>query len=120
MLQVGQQTHIGIRKRRPRAPVSRLMALVIRLDRLIHDRVVSDQTELARLGHVTRARLTQNANLLNLAPDLQEETLFLPTFECGRNTITEKQLRPITSLSDWRKQRRKVHRLARCGNATEL
>ena len=38
--------------------VSRLMALAIRLDQLIRDGVVADQAELARLGHVTRARLT--------------------------------------------------------------
>lgn len=52
--------------------VSRLMALAIRLDRLIRDGVVTDQAELARLGHVTRARLTQIMNLLCLAPDIQE------------------------------------------------
>ena len=39
--------------------VSRLMALAIRLDQLIRDGVVADQAELAKLGHVTRARLTQ-------------------------------------------------------------
>ncbi|MEQ8785151.1 MAG: HDOD domain-containing protein [Pirellulaceae bacterium] len=43
------------------------MALAIRLDQLIRDGVVTDQAELARLGHVTRARLTQIMNLLNLA-----------------------------------------------------
>lgn len=77
--------------------VARLMALAIRLDQLIRDGVVADQAELARLGHVTRARLTQIMNLLCLAPDLQEEILFLPTFERGRNPLTEKQLRPIAS-----------------------
>ena len=56
--------------------VSRLMALAIRFDGLIRDGVVTDQAELARLGHVTRARLTQIMNLLNLAPDIQEEVLF--------------------------------------------
>ena len=45
--------------------VSRLMALAIRFDQLIRDGVVTDQAELARLGHVTRARLTQIMNLLN-------------------------------------------------------
>lgn len=44
--------------------VSRLMALAIRLDQLIRDGVVADQAELARLGHVSRARLTQIMNLL--------------------------------------------------------
>jgi len=31
---------------------------------------VADQAELARLGHVTRARVTQIMNLLHLAPDI--------------------------------------------------
>jgi len=38
--------------------VSRLMALAIRLDGLLRDGVVADPAELARLGHVTRARLS--------------------------------------------------------------
>jgi len=86
--------------------VSRLMALAIRLDQLISDGVVTDQAELARLGHVSRARLTQIMNLLCLAPNIQEEILFLPKTERGRDVITEKQLRPIAGVSDWRKQRR--------------
>lgn len=85
--------------------VSRLMALAIRLDNLIREGVVADQAELARLGHVTRARLSQIMNLLHLAPDLQEQILFLPTFERGHKAITEKQLRPIAATLSWNKQR---------------
>ena len=92
---------------RGRVPrVAKLMALAIRFDQLIRDGVVADQAELARVGHVSRARLTQIMNLLFLAPDLQEKLLFLPTFECGRNPLTEKQLRPITATSEWLQQRR--------------
>jgi len=91
--------------------ISRLMALAIRLDQLIRDGVVADQAELARLGHVSRARLTQIMNLWYLAPDLQEQLLFLPTFERGRNPITEKQVRPIAAVADWREQRRMWNRL---------
>jgi hypothetical protein len=86
--------------------VSRLMALAIRFDQLIHDGVVTDQAELARLGHVTRARLTQIMNLLCLAPDIQEALLFLSATERGRDAITERELRPIAAVADWRKQRR--------------
>ena len=39
--------------------VARLMALAIRFDGLIREGVVADQAELARLGRVSRARLTQ-------------------------------------------------------------
>ena len=86
--------------------VTKLMALAIRLDGLIRDGVVTDQAELARLGHVTRARLTQIMNLLGLAPDIQEEILFLPATGQGRDAVTEKRLRPIAAVPDWRKQRR--------------
>jgi hypothetical protein len=86
--------------------VSRLMALAIRFDGLIRDGVVTDQAELARLGHVTRARLTQIMNLLNLAPDIQEEVLFLPPTERGRDPISERDCRPIAAELNWRNQRR--------------
>jgi hypothetical protein len=86
--------------------VSRLMALAIRFDQLIRDGVVVDQAELARLGHVTRARLTQVMNLLCLAPDIQEALLLLPAMERGRNVVNEHELRPIAAMADWQKQRR--------------
>lgn len=86
--------------------VSRLMALAIRFDQLIRDGAVADQADLARLGHVTRARLTQIMNLMSLAPDIQEAILFVPATERGRESITERDLRPIAALADWAKQRR--------------
>lgn len=86
--------------------VSRLMALAIRFDQLLRDGVVADQAELARLGHVTRARLTQIMNLLCLAPDIQEAVLLLPSTSRGRDSVTERELRPIASVLDWREQRR--------------
>jgi hypothetical protein len=80
------------------------MALAIRFDQLIRDGVVADQAELARVGHVSRARLTQIMNLLSLAPDIQEELLFLRTDQ-GRNVLSEKRLRPIAGDHCWNKQR---------------
>jgi len=85
-LRVGDETSPAPVGRIPR--VSRLMALAIRFDQLIRDGVVTDQADLARLGHVTRARLTQIMNLLSLAPDLQEAILFLPATERGRESIS--------------------------------
>ena len=43
-------------------------------------------------------------NLLHLAPDIQEEILFLPAGDSAR--ITERHLRPMTALVDWQAQRR--------------
>ena len=66
---------------------------------------VADYADIARLGHVTRARVTQIMNLLNLAPDIQEEILFLPRTTQGRDPIPERHLRPIAAILDWCKQR---------------
>jgi hypothetical protein len=101
-LREGEATPSGPAGRVPR--VSRLMALAIRLDGLIRDGIVSDQAELARLGHVSRARLTQVMNLLYLATDIQEAILYLPATERGRDAVTEKQLRPIAATASWAKQ----------------
>jgi hypothetical protein len=85
--------------------ISRLMALAIRFDQLIRDGVVTDQTELARIGQVSRARLTQVMNLSNLAPEIQEFILYLPSRDCGRERMSERHLRPIVAETDWRRQR---------------
>ena len=85
--------------------VSRLMALAIHFDGLIKRGVVRDYADIARLGLVTRARVTQIMNLLLLAPDIQEEILFLPRIERGRDPITERHLRVISSIVDWGEQR---------------
>ncbi len=92
--------------------IARLMALAIRMRRMIDGGEVRDYAELARLGHVTRARMTQIMNVLNLAPDIQEEILFLPPIQSGRDPIRELQLRPITAVPDWRKQRQMWRELA--------
>jgi hypothetical protein len=93
--------------------ISRLMALAIRFDRLIQECVAADQSELARLAHVTQPRMTQIMNLLHLAPDIQETILFLPRTTDGRDPIHEKMLRPIAAETDWRKQRQSWKRLTR-------
>jgi hypothetical protein len=86
--------------------VARLMALAIRFEQLIRDGVVADYAELARLGHVTRARLSQIMNLLVLAPDIQEAILFLPRTAHGSDPIHERDLRPIAKVLAWSEQRR--------------
>ena len=87
------------------------MALAIRFDGLIRDGVVADQAALARLGHVTRARITQIMNLLNLAPDIQEEILFLPPVCKGRDGVMERRVRKVAAMADWRMQRKMWHHL---------
>jgi len=93
-----------VRGRVPR--VAKLMALAIRFEQLVRDGVVTDYAELARLGQVTRARMSQIMNLLNLAPDIQEAILFLPRVERGKDSVTERELRQIVRELNWRKQRK--------------
>jgi hypothetical protein len=87
------------------------MALALRLDGLVRTGVVADYAELARLGHVSRARISQILNLLALAPDLQESLLFLPAVERGRDPIHLGQLQPLTAILDWQEQRCLWHTL---------
>lgn len=86
--------------------IARLMALAIRCEKLIREGVVADQSELARFGQITTARMTQIMVLLNLAPDLQEQILLLPRTERGRDAVKETDVRRIATTLDWRKQRR--------------
>jgi hypothetical protein len=86
--------------------VSRLMALALRFDELVRTGQVGSFSAVASLGHVSRARVSQIASLLHLAPDLQEALLFLPPTVRGRDPIILADLMPITACFDWRKQRR--------------
>ena len=81
--------------------IARLMALAIRLEELVRDETVQNYAELAQLGRVTRARMTQIMKLLQLAPDLQEQLLFLPKIR----GLNERNLRGIVHELDWSVQR---------------
>ena len=82
--------------------IARLMALAIRLEGLIKDETVQNYAELAQLGRITRARMTQIMKLLHLAPDLQEQLLFLPEVQ----GLNERNLRAIVRQLNWSEQRR--------------
>jgi len=88
------------RARIPR--ITRLMALAIKFEDLVKQGEVRDYADLARLGYVTRARMTQIMNLLMLAPDIQETLL------CrigSATTLREGDLRPVANLTLWSDQR---------------
>jgi len=68
--------------------------------------VGKDQSEFARLGHVTPARLSQIMGMLSLAPDIQEAILFLPCVDKGRDRVTERDVRRVMGSLDWGAQRR--------------
>lgn len=95
--------------------ISRLMALAIHFDRLLREGTVPDQSELARLAHVTQPRMTQIMNLNHLAPDIQEALLFFARSTSGRDPVHERMLRPIVARADWRAQRRLWAAISRPG-----
>lgn len=85
--------------------IAKLMALAIRFEGLIAAGIVSDHSELAELAQVSRARITQIKNLLLLAPSTQEQLLFLPAVENGRDSVTLKELQVVCLKTDWKRQR---------------
>lgn len=94
--------------------IARLLALAIRLDGLIREESIRDYAEVARRGRVTRARMTQIMKLLDLAPNIQEQILFLsPTSD-----LNERTLRPVAAQVDWEEQRRLFQELTRRSSAT--
>lgn len=87
--------------------LTRLMSLAIRFEGLVRSGAVPNYASLARLGKVTRARITQIMNMTLLAPDIQEEVLFLPLIERGRDRLPLRLLQPIALTPDWAEQRRR-------------
>jgi hypothetical protein len=83
--------------------IARLVALAHKLDALVRSGAVTGYVELARLGHISPARLTQIMVLLHLAPAIQEYVLFLSAGEA--RLISELVLRRIAREPRWDRQR---------------
>ena len=93
--------------------ITRLLALARKFEELIRSGVVNDYAALAQFGRISRARVTQMTSLLNLAPDIQEEILFLKVEEAEQFRISEPSLRQLTATLLWNQQReqwRNLHR----------
>lgn len=89
----------------PRIPrITRLMALAIKFQEVVDRGEVRDYADLARLGFVTRARITQIMNLLNLAPDIQEQ-LLTPSTLVAEAAAPECGMRPVAAVVGWGQQR---------------
>jgi hypothetical protein len=93
--------------------LARLMALALRFDGLLRTGRIQKQAELARLGHVSCARIAQILSLVHLAPNLQEAILFLPRIQRGRAPLILAQVLPIAAIADWKKQRRRWRALGK-------
>ena len=78
--------------------VARLLALAHN-QKMLDSGEVESMAELARLGRVSRARITQIMDLMMLAPEIQEEVL------CGSVAPTVREVLPIASRVVWSEQR---------------
>jgi hypothetical protein len=83
--------------------VARLVALAHKLEARVRFGEVNDYAELAKLAHVSPARIAQIVILIQLAPDIQEYVLFLSSEHAG--LISERELREITREPLWDRQR---------------
>ena len=91
--------------------LARFLALALRLEGQLRQGVFKDCGEVARVGHVTRARVSQILSLVHLAPDIQEAILFLPRTQRGRDPVILSEVIPIAMELDWKRQRRAWRRL---------
>lgn len=86
----------------PKIPrLTRLMALAIKFQDMIDRGEVKDYAEIAELGYVTRARVTQIMNLTLLAPDIQEALVF-----AALGHHAERTLRALAAEPSWARQRK--------------
>jgi hypothetical protein len=98
----------------PRVPrIARLVALAWHIEEQVRLGRLASYAAAARLGHVSRARLSQILSLLNLAPDVQEQVLFLQRPIQGRQGPTLRQLLSVAAALDWHEQRRRWRKLRR-------
>ena len=93
---------VGSRPRIPR--ITRLMALAIKFQDMVDRGEVRDYADIARLGYVSRARLTQIMNLLLLAPDIQEEIVGLGS-TTDQRILAERHTRSVVKFVLWDRQR---------------
>lgn len=85
--------------------ITRYMALAIYYEGLIREGHIHDYAEIATLGHVTRARVTQIMNLRLLAPDLQEKLLHMKRIVKGRDSLCLRIVQSIAIEPNWTAQR---------------
>ena len=98
----------------PRIPrIAQLLALARHIDDLVRSGALGSYAAAARLGHISRARMSQILALLNLAPDLQEQLLFLQRPARGRTAPVLRQVLQVAAVLDWDEQRRRWRRLQR-------
>jgi hypothetical protein len=95
---------VALPERVPR--VARLLALAHKFQRMLDRGEVESMAELARLGRVSRARITQIMDLLMVAPEIQEAVLY------GNGLRGMRQLLKVARTVEWTSQRNLLGRAA--------
>jgi hypothetical protein len=97
---------------RPGRPIraAQVLALALQFQEMIDSGEVRDYADLARLGCVSRERISQIMMLVWLAPDIQQAVLRLPPYS-GRAPFSEAALRRIAKIVRWDEQRLEWQRL---------
>jgi hypothetical protein len=91
--------------------ITEVMALAILFQDMIQRGEARDYADLARLGCVTRERMSQVMELIWLAPDIQQEILEFPPTSAPRFPISELAARRVAAELDWAAQRDLWHKL---------
>jgi hypothetical protein len=85
--------------------VTQVMALAVQFQDMLRLGDVRDYADLARLGCITRERMSQIMELIWLAPDIQQEILEFPSTSVSRFPISERALRTVAERFCWDEQR---------------
>jgi hypothetical protein len=94
------------RRRFDRYPrIVQVVALAIHFQDMLDRGEVRNHADLARLGCISRERMSQIMMLAWLAPDIQQEVLNLPKAPGGRFPVSETRLRSIARRQSWVEQR---------------
>lgn len=85
--------------------LTQVLAQALQFEEMVRAREVKDFAGLARLGCLSRARISQVVKLAWLAPDVQQEILGLLRSSAGRFAISEVAARRLAVEPAWRARR---------------
>jgi hypothetical protein len=91
--------------------VTQVLALAIHFQDMIQRGEARDYADLARLGCLTRERMSQIMELVWLAPDIAQEILQFPPSSTPRFPLGEVAARQIACHLDWHAQRESWRKL---------
>ena len=89
---------------------AKMLALAHHFDDAIRAGTLEGPSDAGRRIGITESRVTQLLCLLGLAPDIQEDVLFLEV-SADREPFTESKLRKVSRVLSWADQRRMYQRL---------